>query len=108
VLRLVDLSCATSSVRVRHWQVDGRPVHHLIDPRTGASSAAGLRAVTVVAPDAATAEVWSKALFVLGPADIDAVCHARGLAALWVHDDGTCGTSDAMKSHIVWEADHAA
>jgi thiamine biosynthesis lipoprotein len=108
VLRLVDRSCATSSVRIRNWQVNGRPVHHLIDPRTGQSALTGLRAVTVVAPDAATAEVWSKALFVLGRADIEGACQARGLAALWVEDEGIVGVSDTMRAHIVWEASHAA
>jgi thiamine biosynthesis lipoprotein len=107
VLRLEELSCATSSVRVRHWQADGRPVHHLIDPRTGDSSRTGLQSVTVVATDAATAEVWSKALFILGRADIEAACRARGLAALWVQDDGNVGTSPAMGGCVVWEAPHA-
>ena len=108
VLRLADLSCATSSVRVRSWQVDGRPVHHLIDPKTGDSSRTGLQSVTVVATDAAAAEVWSKALFILGRADIEAACRARGLAALWVQDDGNVGTSAEMRGHVVWEAPHAA
>jgi thiamine biosynthesis lipoprotein len=108
VLRLADVSCATSSVRVRSWQVDGRPVHHLIDPRTGDSSRTGLRSVTVVGTDAATAEVWSKALFVLGCADIGAACRDRGLAALWVDDDGSVGISAALRGHVVWEAPHAA
>jgi len=108
VLRLADLSCATSSVRVRRWQVDGRPVHHLIDPRTGDSSRTGLQSVTVVASDAATAEVWSKALFVLGRAGIEAACRVRGLAALWVRDDGSVGISSAMRSHVVWDARHDA
>lgn len=105
VLRLADRSCATSSVRVRHWQVDGRSVHHLIDPRTGASSTTGLHAVTVVGTDAATAEVWSKALFVLGRDAVADTCRARGLAALWVGDDGVVGTSDALHPYLVREAD---
>jgi thiamine biosynthesis lipoprotein len=108
VLRLTDASCATSSVRVRSWQVGGRAVHHLIDPRTGDSSRAGLRAVTVVGTDPAWAEVWSKALFLRGRAGIQDACRARGLAALWVNDDGTVGVSDAMRGHVFWEADRVA
>jgi thiamine biosynthesis lipoprotein len=38
---------ATSSVQVNRWTTpDGRPAHHLIDPRTGAPGGAGLLAVT--------------------------------------------------------------
>src|SRR5215210_6553697 len=39
VLRVTDAACATSSVRLRTWHVEGRPVHHLVDPRTGRSGA---------------------------------------------------------------------
>ena len=60
VLQLRDEAVATSSVRVRSWQVAGHRVHHLIDPATGVSGGEGLAAVTVVDPDPARAEVWSK------------------------------------------------
>lgn len=101
VLRLSDLACATSSVRVRSWSVQGRAVHHLIDPRTGTSAAGGLRAVTVVGPDAALAEVWSKALLIAGP-DAAALAGVEGLAALWVTDQDEVGISDAMAEHVLW------
>ena len=57
VLSLSDLGVATSSVRIRHWQVGGRSVHHLIDPRTGEPAEGGLACVTVAGPDPAAAEV---------------------------------------------------
>ena len=63
-----DGAVATSSVRLRSWVHDGRTVHHLLDPRTGEPAEAGLRAVTVVGPDPAWAEVWSKTLFIGGGA----------------------------------------
>jgi thiamine biosynthesis lipoprotein len=105
VLRLVDAACATSSVRVRTWQVDGRPVHHLIDPRTGDSAHAGLRAVTVVDQDPARAETWSKALFLVGRDRIADVCAERNLAALWIGEDQEIGMSRAMRPHVIWEVD---
>ena len=48
------------------WIVDGRTVHHLIDPRTREPADTGLLAVTVALADPAWAEVWSKVLFVGG------------------------------------------
>lgn len=104
VLSLRDTGCATSSIRLRHWTVDGRPVHHLIDPRTGQPGRAGLLAVTVVEPDPATAEVWSKVLFLAGAADIADVAAARGLRALWVTEHGTVGTSESMAAAVIWSA----
>lgn len=103
VLGLRDAACATSSTRRRRWRAGGgEVVHHLVDPRTGRPGGAGLRAVTVVGPDPAWAEVWAKALFLVG---VDAVAEqaaARGLAALWVGVDGVVGTTDALADLVVW------
>lgn len=53
VLEVTDIGCATSSLRKRTWQVDGRQAHHLVDPRTGISADTGLRSVTVLDSDPA-------------------------------------------------------
>jgi thiamine biosynthesis lipoprotein len=105
VLALVDRGCATSSVRLRHWRAAGTNVHHLIDPRTGRPGGAGLVAVTVVDEDAALAEVWSKSLFLCGAEGVGDLADRRGLAALWVHEDGSFEWTQAMEEHVVWRAD---
>lgn len=102
VLVLTDTGCATSSVRVRHWRVADRTVHHLIDPRTGESGGEGLLSVSVVHPDPARAEVWSKSLFLAGAADIGAAAERHGLAALWVRTDGRLGISAAAARFVLW------
>jgi thiamine biosynthesis lipoprotein len=102
VLSVTDLACATSSVRLRRWRSGEDPVHHLIDPRTQRPGGAGLVAVTVVGPDPARAEVWSKALFLAGRSSVRQLAQARGLTALWVHDDGTVGSTPAMDDLVVW------
>jgi len=107
VLSVQDAGCATSSVRVRHWKVGDRQVHHLIDPRTGRPGGQGMAAVTVVHPDPAWAEVWSKSLFLTGRGGIRHEADARDLAALWVDEAGVVGSSRAMKPLISWEAGNA-
>ena len=104
VLRLEDRACATSSIRLRHWTVDGRAVHHLVDPRTGRPADSGLLAVTVVAPDPALAEVWTKALFLAGRGRLRQLADERGLAALLVDTDGVVGVSRAMRPYVAWRA----
>jgi thiamine biosynthesis lipoprotein len=104
VLALSDQACATSSTRVRRWTVGGRNVHHLVDPRTGRPGGTGLRAVTVVHDDPATAEVWSKVLFLAGRSQVAALAMQRHLAALWVDVHGRVGCSPAMRPAVVWEA----
>ena len=94
---------ATSSVRVRNWRgPDGAPVHHLVDPRTGAPARTGLVAVTVAWPDPAWAEVWSKALFLAGRREIGDEARARGLAAWWVDDGGHLGMTPDARLRTTW------
>ena len=102
VLELIDGGCATSSIRLRRWLVDGAPVHHLVDPRTGRPGGDGLAAVTVAAPDPARSEVLSKTLFLGGAAGLGARADHLGLAAAWVELDGTVGTSTAMEPLVIW------
>lgn len=104
VLRLEDQACATSSIRLRHWTVDGQAVHHLVDPRTGRPADSGLLAVTVVGPDAALAEVWTKALFLAGRGRVRQLADERGVAALLVDTDGLVGLSRAMRPYVTWRA----
>ena len=104
VVTLADGALATSSVGVRRWQSPtGDPVHHLIDPATGAPGGGGLEAVTVGFADPAWAEVWSKALFLAGPARIGPTARRRGLAAWWVAADGTLEMTPAARERTIWE-----
>jgi thiamine biosynthesis lipoprotein len=104
VLSLSDRACATSSIKVRRWLAGGRRVHHLIEPRTGEPGGRGLLAVTVVDADPASAEVWSKALFLAGHHDFGGLAAKRHLAALWVDRDGRVGCSPALRPSLLWQA----
>jgi thiamine biosynthesis lipoprotein len=103
VLSLTDTACTTSSVRHRSWRVAGRAVHHLIDPRTGEPGRGGLRAVTVVHPDSATAEVWSKVLFLVGLEGIKDYAESRMLASLWIDDAGQVDMTSHIRPYVIWQ-----
>ncbi|MHB8330558.1 MAG: FAD:protein FMN transferase [Acidimicrobiales bacterium] len=102
VLDIRDLACATSSTRLRRWRVGDSEVHHILDPRTGRPGGGGLLAVTVVGPDPAEAEVWTKMLFLVGRHDAPELARRQRLAALWVDDDGTVTTSAALEPLVGW------
>lgn len=109
VVEVSNGSVVTSSTGVRHWQTDdGRSVHHLLDPRTGEPGGDGLTAVTVLGPDPAWAEVWSKALFLSAARGIGDEARRRGLAAWWVEADGSLHMSPAARQRTVWERAAAA
>lgn len=104
VLGVVDQSVATSSVRLRSWDVAGVPVHHLIDPVTGRPGGQGLLAVTVIDDDPAAAEVSSKCLFLAGARGIAVAAFHDRAAALWVDVEGRVAWSLAMDPYLEWVA----
>jgi thiamine biosynthesis lipoprotein len=105
VLAVDGGAVCTSSIAVHAWSAaDGRPVHHLVDPRTGEPGGDGLLSVTVAGPDPAWAEVWSKTLFLAGAGGIGPRARSLGLAAWWIHDDGRLEMTPAARPRTVWLA----
>lgn len=102
VLGLVDQACATTSVRLRQWTAGGRRVHHIVDPDTGLPGGRGLQSVSVVGPDPAWAEVWSKVLFLEGADGIAAAADRHQQAACWVTTGGGLGASAALAPVTLW------
>jgi len=106
VLAVERGSVATSSVRARNWVApDGRRVHHLLDPETGAPARTGLIAVTVAGVDPAWSEVWSKSLFLAGRTAIGHEARGRGIAAWWVDDGGRLGMTPEARLCSSWVAE---
>ena len=65
-LRISAGAVCTSGGYARFTEIAGRRYSHIIDPRTG-QPADEVLSVTLLAADAATADVWATALSVLGP-----------------------------------------
>lgn len=64
-VRLRNRALGTSSAANQHFEAGGKRYGHLLDPRTGRPADA-LAGVTVLAPDAATADALATAFFVMG------------------------------------------
>ncbi len=81
---------ATSAVTKRAWQQDGKPRHHLIDPRTGEPALTDWLSVTVIARHAHEAEVFAKALLIGGPGESEEIARNNGglISYLAVDRDG--------------------
>lgn len=103
---VADGGVATTSRTGRHWIVDGRPAHHVIDPSTGQPAARGLAAVTVIAADAWLAEVFAKAAFVGGLDDGVAFLEEHAIAGLFTDDDGYRATTTAWAQFTVTARKH--
>jgi thiamine biosynthesis lipoprotein len=68
---------ATSSIAKRRWQQGRRTQHHIIDPRTGEPAETDWLSVSVVAPHAALAEVYAKALLIGGSHEAERIAAQR-------------------------------
>jgi len=79
---------ATSGTTARAWTRNGRRVHHIVDPWTGAPARSPWALVTTVADSCVDANAWSTAAVVWAE---DAVgnLEANGVAARLVTHDGT-------------------
>jgi thiamine biosynthesis lipoprotein len=94
ILGLQDGGMATSSRLRRRWVHDGKPRHHIIDPRCGQPAFSDLVAVTVVAGEAWWAEAAAKSVFVAGvPASRADV---TGVLVATVEADGTVDMSPEL------------
>ena len=87
VVRLAAGALATSSVTGRRWRRNGRPVHHIVDPRTGWPAAGPWRTVSVAASNCAEANAASTAGIVAGH-DAEAWLAGTGLPSRLVAHDG--------------------
>lgn len=103
VLHLAAGAVATSTVGRRHWQHDGRPMHHLIDPRRGEPCQSDLHTVTVLAPTAVQAEVAAKVALILGKQDGQAYLERQGWPGLFVGFDGAQQIIGALTIEPAWE-----
>ena len=85
ILRVRDVSVATSGDYRNYWERDGVRYSHTIDPRTGRPIQHRLASATVIdARSAALADAWATALNVLGPDEGLALADDLGLAAYFL------------------------
>jgi thiamine biosynthesis lipoprotein len=85
---VADAALVSSTRRIRMWKRGGQDVHHIIDPRTGASSSTPVVAVVAEALDAWWAEGVAKAIVVAGVDEGVVLARATGVHAWLFLEDG--------------------
>lgn len=89
VLMLNNCGVATSGTDYRRWQHNGMARHHIIDPLTGLPAETDVLSATVVADNAALAEIAAKTVLIKGCADgVRWLEQQSGMAGLVVAIDG--------------------
>jgi thiamine biosynthesis lipoprotein len=97
-LRLDCGGLATSGTTVRTFTgIDGTRRHHIVNPSTGRSSATELVAATVLASDAATAEIFATASMMGSAAAAVELVESVGLAGVFIRDNGDVVITSTLK-----------
>jgi thiamine biosynthesis lipoprotein len=101
ILKIQPGALATSSVTKRTWVQNNSQRHHLIDPRTGRPAETEWLSMTVIAPHAAAAEVYAKALLIAGKGDIQTIAkNDAGIIFIGVDREGKLWGSPTSKEVI--------
>jgi len=100
-----DESVFTSGDYERNFNWKGKRYHHIIDPRTG-YPAVGTKSVTVIHPNAATADAAATALFVAGPDDWYRIAKKMGIKyVLLVDSEDKVHMNPAMRKRVSFVTD---
>ena len=94
-----DEAISTSGDYERFFFKDGIRYHHILDPRT-LSPARLCQSVTIVAPDATTADGLATGVFVMGPEKGLALVERLGIAAVIVDSQGRVTISSRLRNRI--------
>ena len=78
---------ATSGISEQSYVLNARRYSHIIDPVLRAPAQGRLGSVTVIAPDAMSADGWATALFASGEIAGPKLAAARGISALFLIED---------------------
>jgi thiamine biosynthesis lipoprotein len=90
----------TAAIRNHSYHGKGKTFHDLIDPRTG-HPAEGATSVTVLHPNASTADAAANALFVAGPGEWHRIARLLGVRYVMMTDrQGRLHMNPAMRARV--------
>jgi len=90
----------TSGDYQRNFAWEGKFYHHILDPRTG-YPAEGTSSVTVLHPDATTADAAATALFIAGPGNWHRIARQMGIKyVLLIDSEGAVHMNPAMQKRV--------
>ena len=99
MLDVTDEAVSTSGDYERYFLKDGVRYHHILDPQT-LQPARLCQSVTIIAPDATTADALATGVFVMGPARGMALVERLGLGAVIVDAQGMVIVSSRLRDRV--------
>jgi len=99
-IKLEDMAIDTSGDYERYFILNGRRYSHIIDPRTGYPIGDDVVSSSIIAPDAATADILATSLAILGNSGIAIAGSVKGVDAIIIfkeNDKFIIKMSDGIK-----------
>ena len=102
VLGIKDLSVVTSGVYERHFEIDGKNYHHILNPATGYPYDNGLISVTILSAESVDGDGLSTTCFSLGlEKGLELANSLDGIYACFIDEDYNVYYSDGMEDFII-------
>ena len=96
-----DMSVVTSGVYERHFEVDGKNYHHILDPETGYPYDNGLISVTILSESSVDGDGLSTTCFSLGlEKGLELVNALDGVYACFIDENYNIYYSDGMEAFL--------
>ncbi|NQZ77653.1 MAG: FAD:protein FMN transferase, partial [Ekhidna sp.] len=103
IVRLKDLSLATSGNYRNYYVEDGQTFAHIIDPRSGFNAKHNLLSASVFSSDCMTADAYATSFMVLGLEFSKKIIEANDLEAILIYrlDEGVSSyVSDGIRPFV--------
>lgn len=103
VLQFSDMAVATSGISRRKWEFENKRFHHLINPNNSNEFSFDLKSVTVISDSTVDADVWAKALFLMGKKKGFMYAKENLIPAIFLDYNGRVEMTSAVKKYNFYQ-----
>lgn len=100
-LRLKDEGIATSGISRKRWNLGGKKVHHLINPKDPGNFSCDVKTVTVIEEKTVEADGRAKVLVLMGKEKGLQFANEKNMKALFLDYRGNVYISERLKENII-------
>lgn len=101
IANISDMSVVTSGVYERHFELDGKNYHHILNPETGYPYENGLISVTILSESSADGDGLSTTCFSLGLEDgMELINSLDGIYGCFIDEDYNIYYSEGMEDFL--------
>jgi len=97
---LSEKAIATSGIKRRRWEIEGKRMHHIVNPKNPQQFLFDVKSVSVIADSVVEADVWAKTIFLMGRESGMLYVKEHNIAAVIFNYRGTAWISPKAKEFL--------